>query len=71
MGDTIKTHIVLHKDLKVALQVLADLEGRSLSDLLSELGREELKRRGFKPLADGQKIADEVERRQRAGQREA
>jgi hypothetical protein len=71
MPDTqkthVKAHISMHRDMKDALTILAELEGMTLSELLTSLGRAELKARGFKPIADGEKIAEELEKRRKSG----
>lgn len=63
----VKAHISIHRDVKDALSVLADLEGMNFSELMVSLGRAELKARGFKPIADGDRIAAELKKRHRSG----
>lgn len=64
-GAMVKAHVTMSEQLKDALTVLADLEGMTLSALLTDLGRKELDRRGYKPIIDGEKIAAELERRKK------
>ncbi len=70
-NETVKFHVSMAEPLHAALTILADLEGMSLSEFFANLGRAELKDRGYAPLATGEKIAEELERRKKSGQREA
>lgn len=64
-------HMKIPTVLHEALSVLATLENMTLTDLFTRIGREELKRRGYAVEVTGEKIAEELERRKKAGQREA
>lgn len=69
-GDTERpklhsAHMKIPTVLHEALSVLAELEGLTLSDLLAQLGREELKRRGVKFEVSGDQIVSALEERRK------
>lgn len=58
-------HMKIPTVLHEALTVLAELEGMTLSDLLAQLGREELKRRGVKFEISGDQLSSALEERRK------
>lgn len=60
-------HMKIPTVLHEALTTLAELEGMTLSELFSQLGREELKKRGVKFEITGEQLSAEIEKRRKAG----
>ena len=60
MSKKRRVHITLPGPISDGLEALARLEGRSVSDILEELSRNELKGRGFAPKITGEEIAAEI-----------
>ena len=60
MSNKRRVHITLSPAISDGLEALARLEGRSVSDILEELSRNELKGRGFAPKITGAEIAAEI-----------
>lgn len=56
-------HAKMPTALHEALTILADLQGMTFSELMNNLGREELKRRGYVVEITGEKLAAEIARR--------
>jgi hypothetical protein len=62
MSQKRRVHITLPDPLANALEALAEIEGRSFSDLLEELGRAELRSRGLLPQVSGKELVAQLKR---------
>jgi len=67
-GTAIRSaHMKIPEVLHEALTVLAELEGKTFSDLMADLGRAELKKRGVNFEATGKQIEDALAQRRKKG----
>lgn len=60
-----RIHITLPSNVVVALEALGELEDRDISEILTQLAREDLIKRGYIPPATGSEIAKAIKRRQK------
>jgi hypothetical protein len=60
-----RIHITIANPLADALEALALLEGRSISEVLDDLARQHLRARGYEPPITADDISSEVSKRSR------
>jgi hypothetical protein len=58
-----RIHITIANPLADALEALATLEGRSISEVVDDLARQHLRTRGYEPPITPDDIKSEVSRR--------
>jgi hypothetical protein len=60
-----RIHISLPEQVMAALEALGELEDRDISEILTQLAREDLIKRGYIPPATGAEIAKVLKRRKK------
>lgn len=60
-----RIHITIANPLADALEALAQLEGRTISEVLDDLARQHLRARGYEPAATAEAISQIVAKRVR------
>jgi metal-responsive CopG/Arc/MetJ family transcriptional regulator len=60
-----RIHITLPNPLVEALEALAQLEGRTISELIDDVARQNLRARGYEPRVTAEAISQEVAKRAR------
>jgi hypothetical protein len=63
MSTKRRIHVTLPEPLSDALEALAKLEGRSVSELLEEITRDSLRQRNLLPSPTAQQLLDEMRKR--------
>ncbi len=58
-----RIHITIANPLADALEVLAALEGRSISEVIDDVARQHLRSRGYEPVITPEDIATELVKR--------
>lgn len=65
MSQRKRIHVTLPIPVVIALEALGELEDRDVSEILTQLAREDLIKRGYIPPVTGSEIARAVKRRQK------